>query len=49
VARGSEWPRRTGWTREGTGQMLVPVQAGANRVQIYFARTLDRSLADGFR
>jgi non-canonical purine NTP pyrophosphatase (RdgB/HAM1 family) len=31
-------------TREGTGQMLVPVQVGANRVQIYFARTLDRSL-----
>jgi hypothetical protein len=31
-------------TREGTGQMLVPVEAGANRVQIYFARTWDRSL-----
>jgi hypothetical protein len=31
-------------TREGTGQMMVPVQAGANRVQISFARTWDRSL-----
>jgi hypothetical protein len=31
-------------TREGTGQMLVPVEAGANRVQISFARTWDRSL-----
>ncbi len=30
--------------REGTGQMLVPVEAGANRVQISFARTWDRSL-----
>ncbi len=29
-------------TREGTGQMLVPVQAGTNRVQIRFARTWDR-------
>jgi hypothetical protein len=28
--------------REGTGQMLVPVQAGANRVQITFIRTWDR-------
>jgi len=31
-------------TREGTGQMLVPVEAGANRVLIYFARTWDRTL-----
>jgi hypothetical protein len=31
-------------TREATGQMLVPVEAGANRVQISFARTWDRSL-----
>jgi hypothetical protein len=31
-------------TREGTGQMLVPVEAGANRVQISFVRTWDRSL-----
>jgi 6-pyruvoyl-tetrahydropterin synthase-like protein len=30
-------------TREGTGQMLVPVQAGANRVQITFIRTWDRT------
>jgi hypothetical protein len=29
-------------TREGTGQMLVPVEAGANRVQITFIRTGDR-------
>ncbi|MFZ0817051.1 MAG: 6-pyruvoyl-tetrahydropterin synthase-related protein [Candidatus Sulfotelmatobacter sp.] len=29
-------------TREGTGQMLVPVEAGMNRVQIIFARTWDR-------
>jgi hypothetical protein len=29
-------------TREGTGQMLVPVEAGANRVQIIFTRTWDR-------
>jgi 6-pyruvoyl-tetrahydropterin synthase related domain len=29
-------------TREGTGQMLVPVEAGASRVQITFARTWDR-------
>jgi hypothetical protein len=29
-------------TREGTGQMLVPVEAGANRVQITFVRTWDR-------
>jgi 6-pyruvoyl-tetrahydropterin synthase related domain len=31
-------------TRESTGQMLVPVEAGANRVQIVFARTWDRAL-----
>ncbi|MGA9509668.1 MAG: 6-pyruvoyl-tetrahydropterin synthase-related protein [Candidatus Sulfotelmatobacter sp.] len=31
-------------TREGTGQMLVPVAAGANRVQIIFVRTWDRTL-----
>jgi hypothetical protein len=30
--------------REGTGQMLVPVEAGANRVRISFARTWDRRL-----
>jgi len=29
--------------RDGTGQLLVPVQAGANRVQINFARTWDRT------
>jgi hypothetical protein len=29
-------------TREDTGQMLVPVEAGANRVQITFIRTWDR-------
>lgn len=29
--------------REGTGQMLVPVEAGANRVQIIFVRTWDRT------
>jgi hypothetical protein len=31
-------------TRGGTGQMLVPVEAGANRVQIIFVRTWDRTL-----
>jgi hypothetical protein len=30
--------------RDGTGQMLVPVEAGANRVQINFVRTWDRRL-----
>jgi hypothetical protein len=30
-------------TREDTGQMLVPVEAGANRVQITFVRTWDRT------
>jgi len=29
-------------TREGTGQMLIPVDAGANRVRITFAQTWDR-------
>jgi hypothetical protein len=29
-------------SREGTGQMLVPVEAGTNRVQISFLRTWDR-------
>ena len=29
--------------REGTGQMLVPVEAGANRVQITFIGTWDRT------
>ena len=30
--------------RESTGQMLVPVEAGMNRVQITFIRTWDRSV-----
>ena len=30
--------------RAGTGQMLVPVEAGTNRVLIVFARTWDRAL-----
>jgi uncharacterized membrane protein len=30
-------------TREGTGQMLIPVEAGENRVRITFARTWDRT------
>jgi hypothetical protein len=30
-------------TAEGTGQMLVPVEAGLNRVQITFVRTWDRT------
>jgi hypothetical protein len=30
-------------TREGTGQMLVPVGGGANRVEIKFIRTQDRA------
>jgi len=31
-------------TRESTGQMLVPVEAGLNRVQITFVRTWDRKV-----
>ncbi len=31
-------------TLEATGQMLIPVQPGSNRVQITFARTWDRKL-----
>jgi hypothetical protein len=31
-------------TEEGTGDMLVPVEAGVNRVQIIFVRTWDRKL-----
>ena len=31
-------------TRAGSGQMLVPVEAGMNRVEIRFVRTWDRSL-----
>ena len=30
--------------REGTGQMVVPVEAGMNRIQITFVRTWDRRL-----
>jgi hypothetical protein len=30
-------------TREGTGQMLVPVEGGTNRIQITFAPTWDRT------
>jgi hypothetical protein len=33
-------------SREDTGQMLVPVDAGANRVQITFVRTWDRTAGD---
>jgi len=32
--------------RGGTGQMLVPVGAGSNRVQINFVRTWDRALGE---
>ncbi len=32
-------------TLDGTGQMLVPVEAGVNRVQITFVRTWDRKLS----
>ena len=35
--------RVQGGMREGSGQMLVPVQRGANRVQIDFVRTWDRT------
>ncbi len=31
-------------SREGTGQMLIPVEAGENRVQIIFIRTWDRTV-----
>jgi hypothetical protein len=31
-------------TRDITGQMLIPVQAGENRVQIAFTRTRDRTV-----
>jgi len=31
-------------TQESTGQMLVPVEAGPNRVQVRFVRTWDRRL-----
>lgn len=31
-------------TREGTGQMMVPVEAGANRVRMIFVRTWDRTV-----
>jgi hypothetical protein len=31
-------------TRESTGQMLVPVEAGLNRVQVTFVRTWDRKV-----
>ena len=34
-------------TREGKGQMLVPVETGANRVQITFERTWDRVAGAG--
>jgi 6-pyruvoyl-tetrahydropterin synthase related domain len=30
-------------TRDGTGQMLIPVQSGKNRVRITFTRTWDRT------
>jgi hypothetical protein len=33
-------------SRTATGQMLVPVEAGMNRVEIHFARTWDRTLGD---
>src|SRR6202046_4681775 len=31
-------------TREGTGEMLIPVAAGTNRVQIIFVRSWDRTV-----
>ncbi|MGD1021352.1 MAG: 6-pyruvoyl-tetrahydropterin synthase-related protein [Candidatus Sulfotelmatobacter sp.] len=31
-------------SREGTGQMLIPVEMGENRVQIVFVRTWDRTV-----
>ena len=36
VEGGGEWARGQTTAREGTGQMLVPVEAGMNRVQIKF-------------
>lgn len=33
-----------GVSREGTGQMLIPVQAGMNKIEIIFVRTWDRKL-----
>lgn len=33
--------------REGSGQMLVPLDAGSNRVQITFTRTWDRKVGAG--
>jgi hypothetical protein len=33
-----------GNSREGTGQMLIPVETGENRVQIIFIRTWDRTV-----
>jgi hypothetical protein len=44
VASGSERARSGYERREGTGQMLVPVAAGMNRVEISFVRTWDRTL-----
>lgn len=32
--------------REGTGQMLIPVSAGANHVELRFVRTWDRTAGD---
>ncbi len=43
VASGSERTSGADRQREGTGQMLVPVEAGENRVQITFVRTWDRT------
>jgi hypothetical protein len=31
-------------TLEGTGQMIIPVEAGENQVRIKFGRTRDRAL-----
>lgn len=39
-------PVQTG-LREGTGQMLVPVEAGENRIEINFVRTWDRAAGAG--
>ena len=43
VAGGSERTPVPADTREGTGQMLIPVETGMNRVRITFARTWDRT------